>query len=111
MEARGFKLCRKQDEFALYLYHYPETAVLEFEASPKDTFLLIFGIREIPARAYCGREKIRKVLIGESVECIGQKAFADCKRLSDVSLPKSLKVVGEGAFRGCPAEASALYKK
>lgn len=73
MEARGFKLCRKQDSFALYLYHCPETAVLEFETYPKDTFLLVFGIREIPPRAYCGREKIRKVLIGEGVECIGQK--------------------------------------
>lgn len=104
MEARGFKLCRKQDGFALYLYHCPETAVLEFETYPKDTFLLVFGIREIPPRGYCGREKIRKVLIGEGVECIGQKAFADCKSLGEVTFPKSLKTVSEGAFKGCPVE-------
>lgn len=69
---------------------------------------MIFGIREIPPRAYCGREKLKKVLIGEGVEYIGQKAFADCKRLEEVVFPKSLKTVREGAFQGCPVEALTI---
>ncbi|MFR1304245.1 leucine-rich repeat protein [Eubacterium callanderi] len=101
IEARGFRLYQKKEDYALYRLEQPESAVLEVESHPKNTLVFIFGVSKIDARAYCGRENIQKVVIGEGVESIGQKAFADCKSLREIRLPKSLKAVYEGAFQGC----------
>lgn len=46
-------------------------------------------------------ERLKKVIIPETVWAIDERAFWLCYGLEEVELPSSLKVIGEGAFRFC----------
>lgn len=43
---------------------------------------------------------VRRLIIGEGVESIGEYAFINCRRLREVTLPESLRSVGKYAFKG-----------
>lgn len=45
--------------------------------------------------------KLRKIFIGNGVKSIGERAFANCKNLTDVVFGKSISRIGERAFAGC----------
>ena len=47
------------------------------------------------------RKSITFVKLPESVEIIGDKAFAYCEELSEINIPPNLKTIGERAFMGC----------
>lgn len=47
------------------------------------------------------RRKITSVRLPESVEVIGNKAFAYCEELSEINIPLNLKTIGDRAFMGC----------
>ena len=44
---------------------------------------------------------IKSIIVKDSVETIGNRAFIGCKQLESVILPKKLSSIGEEAFRGC----------
>ena len=44
---------------------------------------------------------IRSVIVGSGITSIGSNAFRDCRRLKQASLPESLQAVGECAFADC----------
>ena len=50
---------------------------------------------------YCSR--IKKIIIPDSVEYIGDSAFWGCSRLKDVILPKNLRAISQATFTGCSA--------
>lgn len=52
---------------------------------------------------------MQSVTIANSVETIGQAAFADCPLLSDVQIGKGLKELGNGAFAGDTSLASVNF--
>ncbi|MFQ9515833.1 MAG: leucine-rich repeat domain-containing protein [Eubacterium sp.] len=69
------------------------------------------NVKEIAPRAFRNRRyytneksKLEKVVIPESVQTIGEEAFAMCDKLTDVTLPKSLKYIGKDAFYMCKNE-------
>ena len=45
--------------------------------------------------------KITEFKIPDSVESIGEYAFASCYGLKDVTIPKSLSNMGSYVFKGC----------
>ena len=45
--------------------------------------------------------QIKKVIIHEGVDTIGEKAFMDCFNIKEVVFPRSLKHIGPSAFHGC----------
>ncbi len=49
---------------------------------------------------YISNMKIKKVIIHEGVDTIGEKAFMDCHNIKEVVFPKSLKYIGAYAFYG-----------
>ena len=61
----------------------------------------------IPENAFNG-SAIVSILIPNSVESIGNKAFYWCSSLASVSLPMSLTSIGDSAFSGCSAMACDL---
>ena len=66
-------------------------------------------ISQIPpnrGQGMAGYSELKNVEISEGIECIGPRAFEDCKSLSAIQLPKSLKVIGDSAFRYCEALGS-----
>lgn len=45
------------------------------------------------------RANIQKVILPESVEKIGEKAFYECRQLEEINMPNSLTEIGSQAFR------------
>ncbi|MBQ6204030.1 MAG: leucine-rich repeat protein [Prevotella sp.] len=58
------------------------------------------SLRCIEANAFtsCG---IEEIYIPQKVEYIGERAFANCKKLSKVHIPESIKALGKETFKGC----------
>ena len=95
------------------------TAANEFTYSEEDDAITITGfigsstdiiipahINRVPVRhigyeAFYGKEKIKSVVIPDSVKTIGSDAFYDCKRISTLSLGTGLTEIGCGAFSNC----------
>ena len=55
--------------------------------------------RLAPWKAY--RDKIKCVIIEDSITSIGESAFVNCQHLTSVSLPQSLREIGVRAFSEC----------
>lgn len=49
---------------------------------------------------YC-RSSLKKVVIGEEVESIGEKAFSGCTNLTSLIIPNGVKSMGKEAFSCC----------
>ena len=50
---------------------------------------------------WSGNENIKKVIIEDGLDNIGNYVFHDCVNLESVSLPDSIRTIGAGAFKGC----------
>ncbi len=59
------------------------------------------GYREIRAGACAALEDLTAVVICDTMERIGNGAFADCSALESVTLPLSLQTLEADAFEGC----------
>ena len=46
-------------------------------------------------------DSIRRVVIDDGVEEIGDRAFSDCTSLEEITIPNSVTSIGEEAFSGC----------
>lgn len=53
------------------------------------------------ARYLVVTSSLRKVVLPDSVERIGENAFRYCQKLEEIRLPKMLKTLGANAFEGC----------
>ena len=55
---------------------------------------------EIPENAFSGLNKLKKVVLPETVKTIGKNAFKGCKGLEEINLPENVKV-DKKAFKDC----------
>ena len=67
--------------------------------------LLIVSIGEY---AFSKCNKLKRVVIPDSVVEINGHAFEKCKKLKHISIPESIASIGEGAFYGC-SNLTSLY--
>lgn len=58
------------------------------------------GVENIGENVFNGCE-LNSLTIGNTVKRIDKMAFANCTNLKEIVLPKSLEKIGEGAFMGC----------
>ena len=49
---------------------------------------------------------VKRIIIGDSVTTIGNKAFYNCSSLTSVTIPNSVTTIGIGAFSGCSSLTS-----
>ncbi len=74
----------------------------------KDGLLTISGSGEMktegfsPDSWYDKRDEIRRVVIDKGAVNISEKAFADCKNLSEVEIRSGLQRIEKNAFSDCP---------
>lgn len=54
----------------------------------------------IPENAFAGMNKLKKIVLPETVKAIGKNAFKGCKSLEEINLPENVKV-DKRAFRDC----------
>ena len=59
------------------------------------------SVQYIGHLAFDGCDSLRKVIIGNSVEEIGEMAFPYNENLTDVTISEGVKVIGEQMFAGC----------
>ena len=64
-----------------------------------DEIKLNKGLKSIGVQAFASND-ITSVVIPDSVEYLGNEAFAGCSELSDVTIPDSITVVGDVPFNG-----------
>ena len=82
-------LIRKSD---MTVIRVAETKAQEYE--------LPWGVKKIACSAFEGN-KVKSVIIPDSVTTIDASAFADCSNLTYVYIPGSVTKIGVQAFRGC----------
>ena len=64
-------------------------------------YYILEGTIVIGDDAFRGCERLRCIIIPDSVIQIGNDAFRDCERLLDIDIPNSVTQIGTRAFRGC----------
>ena len=78
-----------------------EEGVLK-EYRGKDSVVKIpYGVTSIGDRAFCDCKSLTEVVIPDSVTSIGDSAFCYCKSLTEVVIPDSVTSIGREAFFGC----------
>ena len=56
---------------------------------------------ELPVGAFVGCERIKTVVLSDSIAAIPQESFKDCSALSTVNIPSGAVSIGDKAFEGC----------
>ncbi len=82
------------------LYDSAFTRMVHISADIPADLVLPEGITEIPNGAFSGSNKLRSIVIPDSVTYIG-KAFNECKNLRKVTMGKNVTHVGEYVFGAC----------
>ena len=59
------------------------------------------AVVEIGKDAFLERHWLTSVAIPDSVEVVGETAFAGCSRLNELRLGRGIKKIKKGAFRDC----------
>ena len=65
------------------------------------------GIQRIEKGTFQGNEKVKRIIMPNSITFIGSRAFADCPNLEEVVFSENLQVLGQNAFRNCTKLSSA----
>ena len=68
--------------------------------SAKIDFILPTSTRIIEDEAFTEIDAT-SIELGDNVESIGSRAFANCKNLQQIIIPKSVVEISENAFEGC----------
>ena len=84
------------------LYQVKETSLgaFRFKNSLKKV-IIPNTIETIGEETFRGCINLKEVVMGNSVKRIGYYAFGGCDSLKAISLPNSLRIIGASAFRGC----------
>ncbi len=68
------------------------------------------GVRSIGDKAFYYCSYITGIVLPNSLEAIGSRAFYNCSSLQNIILGTGLRTVGEYAFYGCSSLAKVLYR-
>ncbi|MCH5228680.1 MAG: leucine-rich repeat domain-containing protein [Muribaculaceae bacterium] len=58
-------------------------------------------VKELPSYEFKDNRVLRRIVLEEGVEIIGEYAFLGCENLTEIILPSTLREIREGAFREC----------
>ncbi len=73
---------------------------------------ITYKVTAVSAKAFKGKTKITKVVIGKNVKKIGKNAFYGCKKLKTIEIKgaKKLSTIGENAFKNISSSATIAVK-
>ncbi|MDR1643035.1 MAG: leucine-rich repeat protein [Clostridiales bacterium] len=113
----AIQVATAQPAFALensdYRYYYGDGGiVVEFYLGNDETVYIPSSLENTPvvtvAIGCFSSTNVKNVIIPNSVDQIGARAFLDCKQLESVSIPNSVTYLGDNAFGGCSALKSIV---
>ncbi len=72
-------------------------------SAPKelDQYFILDGTKVICDCAFLSCDRLKRVILPNSITTIGTAAFSNCSELIDINIPDSVKTIGFGAFLGC----------
>ena len=78
-----------------------------FEAVPQSlTEVIVTGGETVADSAFCGLEKLAKIVLPETIKIIGEQAFSGCSSLVYFVIPANVESIGNEAFKDCAALTS-----
>lgn len=63
-------------------------------------------VQVIGDNEFKGCKELEEVVLGKNIKYIGQEAFFGCEKLTRINLPNSIQYIGAGCFCGCKALTS-----
>ena len=90
--------CGKQG-YNLIWYFYSDSTLVITGSGDMEDYLNFVGEDYRPWKTYY--DKIRKVIVGDSVTSIGSDAFGDYSSITSVIIGKSVTIIGYAAFYQC----------
>ena len=81
--------------------HIPDTYELFEECEKLEVVLLPDSIESIGERAFYMCSSIEQIILPKSLRTIGLSAFSDCSSLLRIDIPDHVESLGLGAFYGC----------
>ena len=94
--------------FAGECAEYLKNVLLKVNTDNQGLFVVKSGITSIAEKAFMNCKEITEIDLPESVEYIENFAFQDCENLEKIHMPKSLLRLGAGAFAGCKSLKSII---
>lgn len=67
-------------------------------------------LENIDYHAFCACQKLKEVILPESLKYIGSECFRDCHRLEKINIPASCIFLGGGVFSNCYNLKEITYK-
>ena len=95
------------------LFSKDKTVLIAFPGKNDTTeYSVPAGTKIIAEAAFCGNgNKLKKVVLPNSVTTIGREAFSVCEFLNNINIPSSVTVIEKGAFNDCGNLASISIPK
>ena len=94
----------KPQPYNLTWYLYSDSTFVVYGSGDMDNYLYFNGFDPRPWLNYL--DKIKTVIIGDSVTIIGTGAFMQCNNLTSVSIGNSVTDIGHSAFARCDSLTS-----
>lgn len=108
----AFASLRKDNENPIYIdslmIENPKIDLSNGDFSNIKKVILPEGLKEIPSRV--SFTSCEEVVIPDSVEKIGRKAFSGAARIKKLVLPEKLRYIGAGAFEECWFKEGVSFK-
>lgn len=67
----------------------------------KEPYVVLINKNEVEEDAFSYCDKIRKVILGPNVKCIGEGAFQHCEELAEVVIGENVERIEDMAFSNC----------
>ena len=93
------------------LYDKNMSRIIYVPRAKKTATKLYSELRSIEDGTFKDRTELTKVVIPDSVEYLGEDAFAGCESLTEVNLPKGIAVIERGTFDFCTSLKSITIPK
>ena len=97
-----YERIKKDEKESTVFYYEGEKPNLVIPEEVEDTEnSMAYYVIGISDSAFSENDKLKSIVLPDSVESIGKEAFVYCTSLTTVTLPKQMKDIAEGAFFGC----------
>ena len=101
---RSFALEEGNEAFSVedgVLFSQDGTVLVSYPADrPGASYEVPDGVEEIASHAFIGADKLKDIVLPESLELIGESAFEDAG-LTSLNIPDNVTSIGERAFHSC----------